>query len=106
MILGMWINTVIAYFLNSFYSGRLISYPMSEQLADILPAFLIASVMGAAVLLIETFLPIGTPVIMLFILILAGFVIVLAISEIFHLDAYADIKSIIKTKLIARHYGS
>jgi hypothetical protein len=24
MILGMWINTVIAYFLNSFYSGRLI----------------------------------------------------------------------------------
>jgi len=106
MILGMWINTIIAYFLNSFYSGRLINYPMSEQLADIVPAFLIASVMGAAVFLIGALLPVGSPATMLFILTLAGFVIVLAISEIFQPAAYADIKSIIKTKLITKHHGS
>lgn len=32
MIFGMWVNTIIAYYLNSYWSGRFINYSMMEQL--------------------------------------------------------------------------
>jgi len=38
-----------AYYLNSYYSGRLIDYPMKEQVLDILPLFLITVLMGLIV---------------------------------------------------------
>ena len=43
MLIGGIISGVIAYFLNSFYSGSLIGYSTKEQLIDILPHFLISS---------------------------------------------------------------
>ncbi|MDB4923355.1 lipopolysaccharide biosynthesis protein [Mucilaginibacter sp.] len=36
----------LAYFINSTYSGRLISYPMKEQIEDILPILLLAGTIG------------------------------------------------------------
>ena len=49
MIGGMIILSFIAYYLNSYYSGRLIDYPMKEQILDILPSFLITVLMGLIV---------------------------------------------------------
>jgi O-antigen/teichoic acid export membrane protein len=36
----------LAYYINSTYSGRLISYPIKEQIEDILPILLLASTIG------------------------------------------------------------
>lgn len=37
---------VIAYYINSIYSGRLINYPVKEQIEDILPILALAGVLG------------------------------------------------------------
>jgi hypothetical protein len=39
MIVGMMINTLIAYYLNSYWSGRFIGYSFMQQVKDILPSF-------------------------------------------------------------------
>lgn len=53
MIAGMMVNTVIAYSLNSYWSG----YSFKQQVKDILPAFFLALVMAAIVYGLGQFLP-------------------------------------------------
>jgi teichuronic acid exporter len=59
MILGMWVNSLISYYLNSYYSGRFINYPIREQVSDILPSFLVALIMGALVAISAWIMPFG-----------------------------------------------
>ncbi len=54
MIVGIIIFNVIGYFINSFWSGRLIGYSVKEQLTDILPAFLLAIVVNSIVFIAGT----------------------------------------------------
>ncbi len=59
MIIGMMINTLIAYFLNSYYSGKFIDYPISAQVKDILPALILAVLIGLIVFVIGNFLDVS-----------------------------------------------
>ena len=81
MILGMWINTIIAYYLNSYYSGRFINYPMREQVVDIIPAFLLALTMGIIVYVTGLILPSGY-LIKLIVQVVLGAIIVFGLSEL------------------------
>ncbi len=47
MLWGGVLTSFIAYFLNSHYSAGLIYYPTKEQIKDILPTFLISSVVAS-----------------------------------------------------------
>ena len=49
MIIGMGVHSIIAYYLNSYYNGRLINYPMREQVLDLLPYLAVSLLMGAVV---------------------------------------------------------
>jgi O-antigen/teichoic acid export membrane protein len=49
MICGMIIFSIIAYFLNSYYTGILIGYSIREQLRDLSTYLIMAVLMGAAV---------------------------------------------------------
>lgn len=40
------IFSFIAFYINSFYSGRMINYSMKEQIKDIMPLFILAAVVG------------------------------------------------------------
>lgn len=40
--------TVFAYYINSIYSGRLINYPLKEQLYDIAPILMLSGILGVA----------------------------------------------------------
>ena len=53
----MIVNTQIAYFLNSYWSGKLIDYPMKEQVIDILPSFILAIAMAGLVWIVGWLLP-------------------------------------------------
>ena len=46
LLIGMVIISFIAYFLNSYYSSRLINYSFKAQLADILPLLAVAIVVS------------------------------------------------------------
>ena len=104
MILGMWVNSLIAYYLNSYYSGRHINYPMREQVADILPSLLLALFMGAMVFMagwLMTFDNLPKLILQIFI----GGIISIGLSELLKLEAYLYIKQIVLEKLTSVYHA-
>jgi len=97
MILGMMVNTIIAYYLNSYWSGRFIGYPFYSQLKDILPSLLLALTMSCLVFLEGLLIPL--PMLYLLIIqLLTGAILTVGLCEIFHFKDYLFIKEILKNK--------
>lgn len=94
MIICMIINTVIAYFLNSYYSGKYIGYSSMEQLKDIFPSFVVALLIGSFLFIMEFFLNISA-FYMLVLQIFAGMILTIMLGEFFKIKDYFFIKTII-----------
>lgn len=105
MIFGMWINSFIAYYLNSYFSGRLINYPMKEQVKDILPGLIYALLMCVIVFFSGLLLPSNYLVKLMFQLLL-GIVFVLSFGELFKFTPYLEIKEIVVTQVFKKKYVS
>jgi teichuronic acid exporter len=97
MIWGLIVNAAFSFYLNSYYSGSLISYPISEQIKDILPSvslIAISSLAGYAIVFLnlnkflEFFTQIG---------LVLGLVIL--ISEKIKLPEYLEVKKIVLSKI-------
>lgn len=98
MILGMLINTIIAYYLNSFWSGKLIGYSSFEQVKDIFPSFLLAFTVAAIVYIIGNVIDFSNIWILVTQLII-GAVLTIILAEIFKLNSYLTLKEIIFNQL-------
>jgi O-antigen/teichoic acid export membrane protein len=101
MIVGMIVNTLIAYYLNSFYSGKLLNYKTVEQIKDILPAFILAALIGLLVFLLSFILKVA-PIWLLSIQVIFGALLTFGICELFQMADYLFIKEIIIEKVIRR----
>ena len=99
MILGMLVNTLIAYYLNSFWSGKLIGYSFSEQVKDILPGFLLALTVSAIVFFIGIVV-ILSPAFLLILQITTGAVLTIGTCELFKIQDYLFMKETLFEKLI------
>lgn len=49
MLYGVFFTSYISYYINSYYSGKLLDYPMMEQIRDFLPVLYVSGGMGLAV---------------------------------------------------------
>jgi len=98
MILGMIVNSVIAHFLNSYYSGRLLNYNVLEQIKDILPAFLIAVTISSIVFLFGSFLNLS-PVLLLTLQVILGAILTFGICELTKMSDYLYMKEMAFTLL-------
>jgi len=94
MIGGMILLSLIAYYLNSYWSGRLIGYSVFAQIKDVLPSFMIAAAMGSIVF-IEGFFIALPPLPMLIIQIITGALLTFSLCEIIHFKDYLYIKDIV-----------
>jgi len=99
MLLGMMVLTLIAYYLNSFWSGRLIGYSFLSQIKDILPSFLLAVIMNAVVFAEGLLIPLP-PLPLLIIQLITGAILTFGFCEAFHFKDYIYIKEIVKEKLL------
>jgi len=98
MIIGMMVNTLIAYYLNSYWSGRFIGYSYKQQVVDILPSFGLALTMALFVYLLGLFLPF--PYLWnLVIQITAGAIFILLFCEITRFRDYLFVKELVIEKL-------
>jgi O-antigen/teichoic acid export membrane protein len=99
MIVGLMVNTLIAYYLNSYWSGRFIGYSFFSQIKDILPSLILASVVSAIVftegLVIQ--LP---PLLLLIIQLITGVVLTFGMCEAIQFKDYIYIKSIVTDKFL------
>jgi O-antigen/teichoic acid export membrane protein len=94
MIAGMITNSLIGYYLNSYWAGRLINYPMQEQILDIIPSFGIALLNSLLVYATGFLLPdIYLIKLLLQILFGAGFALILC--ELFRPSEFIYIKDIL-----------
>lgn len=91
MIIAMIVNSFIAYYLNSYWSGRFIGYSMLDQIKDILPSFILASVVSIAVFFTGYFI-VASPLITLSIQIIVGALLTIGFAELVQLDSYSYIK--------------
>jgi len=99
MISGMMVTSIIAYFLNSYWSGREIDYSSWNQIVDILPSFLVAATMAGFVYLLGQLLDYNYFVIFA-LQVLAGGISTVLLCEIFKLEAYRYIKATALAKLL------
>lgn len=98
MIVGMMINTLFAYYLNSYWSGRFIGYSFKEQVLDILPSFGLALAMGTGVFFIGKILPFNN-LMVLIIQVITGVGFILTFCEITKFRDYTFIKDLIFEKI-------
>lgn len=99
MILGMMANTMIAYYLNSYWSGKMLGYSFLQQVKDILPSLAIAAIMSASVFSLN-FIGINSPLLLLVIQIITGAVLTILICELIKFNDYKYIKTTILDKLV------
>lgn len=92
MLVGTLITGIIAFFLNSYYTGKKLHYSSFMQLKDILPSYCIGGVVALAVFFFK-YLPVSYWFI-LPIQLVVGMVVIISICELIRLDEYMEIKSI------------
>jgi O-antigen/teichoic acid export membrane protein len=98
MIYGQIIMSILAYYLNSYYSGKLINYSIKEQMFDLAPYFGLAIVMGISVYSIKWF-PFPNNLALLATQVLVGFSVYTAMGCVFKMPAFIEIIDISRSKL-------
>ena len=94
MIIGMMVEAIIGYYLNSYWSGRKIGYSMLEQVKDIFPSFLLAISVGIIVFGIAYVFPLEA-IWTLLLQIVAGGILTISFCEIVRFRDYIYIKNLI-----------
>jgi teichuronic acid exporter len=94
MISGMIVTSTISYYLNSYYNGVLIDYPIQEQLLDLLPYFIISVLMGVAVFA-TGLLPFPNHWSMLFVQPTVGIVTYGSLCRLFRLTALIELWQVV-----------
>jgi len=101
MIIGMFVLSLIAFYLNSYWSGKLIGYSSIQQVKDILPSLFLALIVNATVFSISFFGITSSLILLLIQLVTGGFLTILICEGIKFKD-YIYIKNILLEKLIKR----
>ena len=92
MLAGSLVTSLIAYYLNAYYSGPFLNYSIKDQVKDILPSFGVAVAMAVPVYAMS-FIPLN-PFILLPLQIVAGAIITISICEATKLPEYIELKGI------------
>lgn len=80
------VTTILSAFINAYPNRKFLSYNYKEQLADLLPAFLLSGVMGTVVYLMN-YLPVVIWL-KLILQILAGIIIYFASAKVFKIEIF------------------
>lgn len=94
------LTSIIAYFLNSYYSGKMIGYSSWMQIKDVAPSYGIALAVFLSVYFLK-YLPI-TDWVILPLQIVLGIMVILLLSHITKREEYIEIKNIISPQIKKR----
>ena len=92
MLLCSVVFDYFCYYLNTYYSGPLLKYPILEQIKDILPSFGVAILMALPVYALS-YIPIS-PFVILPIQIVLGGSLAILLCNLFKLPEYYETKEI------------
>lgn len=96
-------NSFLAYGLNSYYSGRFVHYPISEQIKDILPILFLGLFIGLLVGVADYYmLNNQSDWLRIAIGVGGGFSLYLFIAKRFRFSSFLDFEVIVRTKLLKK----
>lgn len=98
MLVASIVTGFVAFFLNSYYTGKSLGYSSWRQLKDVAPSYGVAFAIALAVYFLK-YLPLSYWAI-LPIQIAVGAVVCIVVSEVAHLEEYIEIKKLLKIKKI------
>jgi O-antigen/teichoic acid export membrane protein len=98
MIYGMIVQTFVSYYLNSYYTGILIGYPIWEQVRDLSSCLIIALFMGVSVYVVGL-LPFFSLTSILAAQIITGMVTYFGLCRIFRLAAFMELVQMIRNEV-------
>lgn len=88
MLFAWIISGLLSYYLNAYYSGRLLNYSFNEQLKDLFPSFSISMLMALVVYSLS-FLNVSN-ILVLCLQIIFGAIIVFVLCRYFRLEEYYE----------------
>jgi len=94
LLWGSVLNSYIAYLINAVYSKQMIAYSVKDQMADIMPSFLLSFVMGAVVFGVGFLVP-GGDVIKLLVQTLVGFTAYVGLSKLFRIRELDTVRELL-----------
>lgn len=100
LLYGSVITSILAFFINTHYSGKFLSYTAWAQIKDLLPIIFIAVITGAGVCIIDNVLK-KEQMVDFFRLLLggsAGLSVYLIISYVFKVESLIEVKKIVLKK--------
>lgn len=97
MIYGQIALACFSYLLNAYYSGKIINYPIFEQIRDLVPSLLLTAIMSVGVYLLN-YMPIYNQFAMLSVQIITGILLYTAICYIFRISSFLEILKLIKSR--------
>lgn len=95
LLWGAVLNSYIAYFINTYYTKDLINYPIKEQLKDIIPSFIISSIMGLIVYWSGMILHLNN-IVILIIQFIIGIVIYVLLNNVIKSEELTTIEILLK----------
>jgi len=98
IIFGQITLSCIAYFLNSYYSGKLLDYSARSQLRDIAGYLLFAGVVGIAVYSLN-YVGIRTAALLLAIQVIFGLTAYLLLCGLFRLPAFVEVRGLVAERM-------
>jgi teichuronic acid exporter len=98
MIAGQVVTSMASYYLNAYYNRALLNYSIWEQIGDMYPYLLNASLMGAAVYAMSH-LPIASPAVLLICQVTAGISLYVFLCRIFRNAAYMNMQEMLFRRL-------
>lgn len=101
LIYALIIFNIVGYFLNSYWSGKLINYKIKSQIYDILPSFAITVLISLGLYFIGTSLLLSN-LFKLIILSSIWLISLIGLSELLKLKDYLLIKEVLLIKILKR----
>jgi O-antigen/teichoic acid export membrane protein len=98
LIYGMIVNSIIAFFINSYWSGKYIGYSSLQQLKDIFPSFVFGLTVGAIVFYIGFLLKLPA-YLTLIVKVFVGAGVCFLLAELTKMTDYIYIKEFVIEKL-------
>lgn len=100
LLYGIVINSFLAFFVNTYYSGKFIDYSFRRQLIDILPTILIAGFSGIAIYFTDVFLTLKefSDVFRIVIGASVGLFSFIPVVWIMKVEAFFELKNILKNR--------
>ena len=99
LIVAMFINSLLAYYLNAYWSGKFVEYSMWQQVKDLLPSFGLAAFMGLVVYGLGYFLEVPA-LLKLILQVMLGALLTIGVAELLRMDSYLYMREIAVEKTL------